>query len=343
MTESTMTEDLNRDDRAVLTALARVMASGTGTPVPRAASDAGESLVREYLETLGLLPYGLEPEAPGPAVKERILAQIGDQPTAESPHRSFDEVTFAGTAADPVDVTLQRPAGPPAPTLAASSPTAGPRELGTSEPEWPEPVAANAAGTLPFPQQRQPPTAAPERRSRWVGALAAALVLCIAGLAYLTGKVNEQSRTIARLGDELHRIPVADFTSLHADYKALEHRFDMVTTVARKAYHLQGVERVGDRPVDGVVYVCGNHQRWYLNVQGLDAPPAGQEYRLWFLTGDGMLSGGVVRIEDGAQAELEAATMPDGTHGFAITLEEAGNDRSPDGIMVLLGEESVSL
>jgi Anti-sigma-K factor rskA, C-terminal len=332
MTESTMTEDLDRDDRAVLTAMARLLASGAGVPVPRAAAEADETLIREYLEALGLLPYGLEPESPSPAIKERILARIAERPLAGAGVRDFDEVTFAGFAADPLDVTLH----------GRGETAAGPRELG--EPEWPPSVAAPPAGTIPFPRQRKTASAAPPRRSRWNAALAAALVLCVAGLAYLADKVTEQNRTIARLTTELEGIPIADFATLYADLKAMEHRFDMVTTVAREAYHLQGVERVSDRPVEGVVYVCGNHQRWYLNVQGLESPPAGQEYRLWFLTGDGMIDGGAVHVEDGARAELEATTMPKGTQGFAVTLEDMGSDhRSPGGVMVLLGEESVSL
>ena len=152
MTESTMTEDLDREDRAVLTALARLMASGTGVPVPRAATEADENLVREYLETLGLLPYGLEPEAPSPAVKERILTRIDAEATATPPQRSFEEVTFAGVVGAPVDVTLQRQLGSSESTSAGSEVS---RPPATREPDWPEPVSASAPpGTIPFPQKR---------------------------------------------------------------------------------------------------------------------------------------------------------------------------------------------
>ncbi len=341
MTESTMTEDLDREDRAVLTALARLIASGTGVPVPRAATEADEGLVREYLEALGLLPYGLEPEAPSPAVKERILARVEAEAATAPPQRSFEEVTFAGAAGAPVDVTLQREAGPPEPASTDSTTSQPPA---SQEPDWPEPVTASAPpGTIPFPNQEQP--AAPRRGGGlWTGLMAAALMVCIAGLGYLTGKVQEQNRTIARLSTELAGIPVGDLTSLNNQLQAVQSRMDMVTTIARSAYHLDGVEHVGNQPVDGIVYVCGKHQRWYLNVQGLEQPPAGQEYRLWFVTGDGMVSGGVVQVDDGAKAEKEDQSMPDGTHGFAITLEDVGSDpESPSGMMVLLGEESVSL
>jgi hypothetical protein len=272
------------------------------------------------------LPYGLDPEPPSPAVKERILTYVAEEERPEaasrrpaSLHRAFDEITFAGPASDPVDVTLQRQSGsPPA--------AAGPR-----------------AGALPFPKRRSSGEI-PERRRRWSGLLAAALVMCLAGLAYLADKVAEQNRTIARLSAELEGIPVADFASLLADLNDIERRFDMVTTVAREAYHLRRVEHFRDRPIEGMVYVCGNRQRWYLNVQGLEAPPAGQEYRLWFVTGNGMVDGGVLSVEDGARAELEATSMPDGTHGFAVSLEDTGSDHQrPSGLMVLLGEESVSL
>jgi anti-sigma-K factor RskA len=43
-----------------------------------------ETLIRLYTETLGLLPYELEPLAPPPALKERLLERLGGRPTVEA-------------------------------------------------------------------------------------------------------------------------------------------------------------------------------------------------------------------------------------------------------------------
>jgi len=60
-------------------------------PAPAGGTEADETLRRLYAETLGLLPYALEPVAPRPAVKEKVLAALpgtapaGRPPAAESP------------------------------------------------------------------------------------------------------------------------------------------------------------------------------------------------------------------------------------------------------------------
>ena len=41
------------------------------------------------------------------------------------------------------------------------------------------------------------------------------------------------------------------------------------------------------RRPEGIVYVCGAHQQWYLSLRGLDPPAEGGEYHLWFMTEDG--------------------------------------------------------
>ena len=382
-----MNEESSRDDRAALMAVARLMASGRDVPVPASATDADEDLVREYLEVLGLLPYGLEPEAPRPETKARILTQIGEYQAAHEaapspavlPERSFDEVTLAQateapavSSSDPIDVTLQQPVTTRVPATPPGMPQS---QIDSIEPSWPEPVAdatgveaaratptpTTAAPTAPTPTAPTPSaaeattaqqvvqfpaaTVQPPPRAWWSGALAASLVFCVAGLAYLTGKVNEQNRTIARLTTELQLLPVDDLTSMNEQLVTMRRRFHMVTSIARQAYHLEEVENPGNlpQPAEGVVYVCGKHQRWYLNVQGLDTPPDGKEYRMWFVTGGGMIDGGVVNVEEDASSEMEAMAMPNDTQGFAVTLEETGHDDDPEGIMVLLGEAPVKL
>ena len=406
MTDEKTSEQLNPDDYAILLALAQVTAGGIEVPLP---ATADRARVREYVETLGLLPYKLEPAVPGPEVKARLLAEVGDRGAAGTPpaKRSFDEITFAGVAGtDPFDMTFRRPAEPAAvepppvesPATEAVEPTAGEpvsadpfrpesettelraaepaAEPAIAEPAWQRPEAESAGPAAVEPVRQEPeadsaglaappfspaalnagagavpsnvvpiPQAARPATSWWAPALAAMLAFCIVALAYLAGKVREQSQTISQLDGQLQGLPIENLSSFHDEFTRMKQRFYMVTAVARRAYRMKPVQSPGPNvQTAGMVYVCGNHQRWYLNVQGLESPPEGEEYHLWFVTDRGMVDAGVVEVRADASSEMEDQTMPEGTHGFAITRERAGaRPDQPSGMMVLLAEESVSL
>ncbi len=439
MSDKRMTESLNPDDHAILLALAQVTAGGIEVPLP---ATADRARVREYVELLGLLPYGLEPATPSAEVKARILAAVGGRPNAAAtpaearpaeatpaeaaPQRNFDEVTFAGAIdSDPLDMTFRRVAPVSVATAgtepgwqelpAAATPTAADPEPELPELEsadadaviakfdWsepPQPAAPEPVATAPEPawQEPEPPQpAAPEpvaepawqepeplplaarepapmesasaesepqeplpsnvvpiatatRPARgfgswWTPALAAMLALCMVGLAYLAGKVNEQNATITRLNSELQGLPIEDLSSFYDEFSHMKRRFHMVTAVARHAYPMKTVQPLAPgAQTDGVVYVCGNHQRWYLNLQGLEPAPSGEEYSLWFVTDKGMIHGGVIEVGADASSEMEAQTLPQGTRGFAVTREQAGAPHEePAGTMVLLAEDSIPL
>lgn len=307
MSEYPTTEEMSREDRAIFAALERTAAGGQDTLAgPRQAgprqAGADDKLVREYLEVLGLLPYGLDPVAPAAGTKARLLAEIDGATPAEPPRQ-------------------------PAPA------TAGERTVA-------EPVPSNVVPMVRPSRVLPAPSFNP-----WIAALAATLAFCLVGLGYFAGRLKEQNLMLARLGAEMRVQPGTELVALQEELSTMKRRFHMVASIARKAYHMEGVERVGNQqmPAEGVVYVCGNHQRWYLNLQGLEPPPAGKEYNLWFLTEDGMVNGGVVDVRPDASSEKDAQSMPMGTHGFAITLEVAGPHDEPEGLMVLLGKEAVSL
>ncbi len=219
-------------------------------------------------------------------------------------------------------------------------------------------IATRGAGAavvpFPGPAERAPTErAAPPAYRRSFGGLqyaaAAMLTVSLLGLGYLFGKTQEQSATIARLEGDLRasrtQAELAKFSG--AELEDLERRFKMVTEIARSAYPMHRVRddgnaAGGEELVSGTVFVCGQHQRWYLNVRGLEPPPPEHEYHLWFVTDDGMIDGGAVELE-GDTAELDAPQMPSGTHGFALSLETAGSHAKPEGDLVLIAENSVAL
>ncbi len=192
------------------------------------------------------------------------------------------------------------------------------------------------------PEETEAPPATPfERparapRSAWSFSQAAALAAGLVGLGFLSALAWQQNRQIAQLSNQ-----AAASAQAREEMRTLRDRLDMVTNVARKAYPLRTVSNTGspEQPA-GIVYVCGMHQQWYLSLRGLEPPAGGGEYHLWFMTEDGKVDGGALEVRSDTSSEMEALTMPDGTHGFLVTLEKPDE---PEGLEILLGENAINL
>ncbi len=209
--------------------------------------------------------------------------------------------------------------------------------------------AAGASPVVPF----EPHAAReiPSRRPVWRFAQAAVLVAGLLSLGYLTATVRQQSQQIALLNSQQGSSTLGQDEVLRVrnEMRTLRNRLDMVTTVARKAYHLRTVSTArpggttGHDPVqqaEGIVYVCGAHQQWYLSLRGLEPPVEGGEYHVWFMTEQGKVDGGSLDVRPAAPAARAAQTMPNGTHGFLVTLEQPD---APEGLEILLGESAINL
>ncbi len=195
-----------------------------------------------------------------------------------------------------------------------------------------------APSVVRFPRRRQSP--APARRARgWrVTALAAAFAVSLVGAGYLLTRTESQQSTIDRLTSDLEAAETREM-ALERDVD----QFEMITRVARHIYPMRPAAAVARQTMTGNVFVCGQHQQWYLNVQGLSEPPADHEYLLWFITEGGMVPGGTVTLQAG-EAELSAPSMPVDTRGFAVTLERRDTRHDePRGDVLLLGEQALTL
>lgn len=188
----------------------------------------------------------------------------------------------------------------------------------------------HAASAEPVPQTPAPvlvPASHPAGRG--LLALAASLALCLVGLGYLLAQTRFQQTTIAEL------------RSAQASSLEVRHHYDMVRRTARQYYPLYPVSlSPREEPFYGRVWVCGMHQQWLLNIEGLKPAPRGHEYHFWFETEDGKVDGGVVEVTDG-EAQLSASSMPLGTKGFSVTLEAVGSHaRKPEGRVLLVAQEA---
>lgn len=204
-----------------------------------------------------------------------------------------------------------------------------------------EAPARSEPNVVRFPNRSEPAAGAapasrtaPAGRSTW--AMAAVLAVCLVGVGYLWATVRFQSSAIARLESDLTAAQAvnAEMTRIHDQYA-------MINRVARLYYPLRPMSAsLSQDPVIGRVWVCGQHQQWLLNVEGLKPAPPGYEYRFWFETADGKVAAGSVKVVDG-EARLSAPSMPVGTRGFSVTLERKDSEAErPQGEVLLSGEQA---
>lgn len=294
-------------------------------PQDSVVADSGDADIRDHLEVLALLAYELEPETPRPQVKQDLMARIKGQDGSQT------NVTQMPSRS-PVDRTLQHAVGQAAEV----------KDFRTHD--------QTDAGekTLVGYASEVTPLQAAERRPTPVlaWALAAGLAFCLVGLGYLYGQVNAKNAVIALQQERLEnaRDLENELERTRDDLVRMQDSLAMVATVAQTAYPLRPVSAVDGtrRAPNGKVFVCGQHQRWYLSLNDLEPAPEGQEYHLWFMTREGMVDAGKFDVENGI-ATMRDLNMPDGTQGFEITLEPTGGGELPSGEIVMIGDSPVQL
>ncbi len=201
----------------------------------------------------------------------------------------------------------------------------------------------------------------PRALGRWIPALAAGLALCLTGIVLLlVMEMRGQQRTIDALVVKLEgRLDQQiEVERLHNQLMEFQQRFDMITTVAAGLYPLHPPQAATTTAVAaaaasmmdptaprGVMYVCSNHQQWYLHLQNLKPSREGQNYVLWFLTDKGPVEMDTFRIEDyGQTMQFRRTSMPAGTHGVMLSLQSLEQPpERPTGAVVLQGERSIRL
>jgi len=325
------------EDRTILSAL-DAPDGGIGvsahTGLPKTARDeTAETLARLYTEVLGLLPLELEPRAPRPELKERLMASLAAVATP--------------AVADEVQA--------PAPALPAAEPPVASREVAT------EPAAPPAAPPEPRPSQevRIPhpatlPAPPPPPPRRWPLALAAALALIFAGLSGVLGYlVSEQRVRMNQLEADLDKARDAETRArraeaqadrAHADMLKMRESLSLVTTPSVLVMPLRPQGDSAPQPdAKGVLFVAADHQHWHLALHQLRPAEPGRQYQLWFATDDGRtVSGGTFTVR-GPTVTMSSPTMPTGTVAASITVEPAGGSISPTGPEVLKTNEAFQL
>lgn len=290
-----MNEDISSEDRTILAAL-EALERGSGEPLAASGEGEAETLARLYTEVLGLVPYELEPAAPRPEARARLLAAVRGEEADE---------TRPGDATQEVEPrpAPQRPAPVPRPATSREMPAA--------------PRVAPRAGMVP------------RRRSRWPMALAAALILALAGLSgWLYLRQVRMEETIAHLEGEVAGARLEGeraVAGMRTEMERMRERFTLVTTPAVTASPLRPADE--QMPARGILYVAADHQHWYLAVHDLPPAEPGRDYQLWWVTDAGNVPAMTFEARTGEKVELASEEMPAGTRDVMITLEPEGGTR----------------
>jgi hypothetical protein len=290
-----------------------------GDPLaPRPGAELSEdeaTLERLYTELLGLIPQAIEPVTPSAQARAQLLAAIAAPAAAEG--------------AQPA-AAVREPWPSMAELRARSASASGP--AGASESR--------------FGRSQPPATRGATHRLPW--AVAALLAMALAGtFLWFNGRLQETQLRAERLQSEVEHISEVrgSLDDAQARLASLADKFSLVTA--------QGVEICPIRPpraaqaaaadssAHGVMYMRQGH--WYLKIEGLEAPPTGQVYQLWFVTDVGAFDGGTFETTAGSGVELGSPTMPTGTTAVRVTLEPADGAEQPTGPTVLFGDQKMTL
>jgi HAMP domain-containing protein len=339
-----VSEELTSEDRALLAALAALQpetgaaappaspaaapsgagpAQEPGQPAPPGDGAEAETLTRLYHEVLGLMPFALAPSAPPPEVKRRLLARLAEP-----------------------DLAGRESAAAAAPAVSQAAPVT---------PEAGEPAAAPAPGSAQAPQDRFAPASRSRSASvsgrsgapRWLSALAAALILALLGACgWLLGDLRERRDAIVRLAAQRdaalrHAGEVeARLGRLTTQVSSMRDSFSVMTSPAVEVCNLRAAtpEQADAR---GMLFVAADHQHWAMSLRGLRPPAGGKVYQLWFVAGQGPVSGGTFAVRPGAPVELGSDRMPAGTKAVRITLESSPGSPAPSGPDVLRNADTL--
>lgn len=306
-----MTSPIDPEEAAALAILDRLGRAGgpDETAVPETEDVAVEGVLRRlHEESLALLAFGLEPQAPPAGQRERLLAAaVGDE--------TQDVTALVAGPSEPA----KAPAGEP----------------------------AAAPSVVPFDPLRAVAAAIPEparRASRpWALALAAAFALVAVGLglwgSYLLSELRADRVRLAWAEGEWRSSAVR----LEGELAELRQRFGRVTA-ASVVYPLHCP--TGRGPAAGArayLWAPPGREGWEFAVHGLDPEPPGREYQVWFLVGDEPRSGGCFRVRDGEAVFRLPERMPEGVTGVAVSIEPAGGSRRPTGDPILVADRAVRL
>lgn len=186
---------------------------------------------------------------------------------------------------------------------------------------------------------------------RWLKWAAAAMLFGIVALGsvstFLYRQVETMNQRLASLALEMEEAASSRELNLATTRSLLADTKQNLTLVTSSSTEICPLRAPGGSVVPtarGILYVAPDHQHWYLRVQGLKQSE-GQQYRLWFLVGEGLspVDGGSLDLQAGREATIGSATMPEDTKAVKITLEDRNSYGDPDSPTVVYGDDMLRI
>ena len=159
----------------------------------------------------------------------------------------------------------------------------------------------------------------------WLWSLAM-VSLVMAGLAY-TSYRNQQNAQGERnqLENEL-QVLEEDCNQKDEEIASLVNIIDILSDPDTRAARMEGTELAPQAIAQ--VFVNDNTRQVYLDIGNLPTPPADKSYQLWGLVNGNPVDMGVFEINP--EGGLQAVPFVEGAQTYAVTLEDAGGQPTPD-------------
>jgi len=227
--------------------------------------------------------------------------------------------------------------------LGGASATPRPAPAITPKPSAPAPEPARI-GEARVAQRETTPRWAPRL------AIAAAVVLALYGAA-VTSRLKDLQQAYSERGDKLTYLQ-SRFTTLEQQAQDASSKIDSLSKVLNERIQLEQVLDAPDLQVTRLAPIGPNHGAHavivlsrasgttVLRANGLNAPPAGKIYELWWITRKkGPVEAATFTAESGKEVLTKVNPPPAGdlVLASAVTLEPAGGVPKPTGVMYLKG------
>jgi Anti-sigma-K factor rskA/Putative zinc-finger len=236
--------------------------------------------------------------------------------------------------------------------LAVDAPTSADRITRKLEARFAAParVASPAVNDRPASRSAEPSNRAGTRSIAMRLSIAAAVVLAVYG-AVVTSRLSSLQSAYDARANQLAYLQTR-FTTLEHEAQAAEQKIDALSKVLSERIRLEDVLDAPDLEVTrlaplppapgahAVVITSKSSGTAVLRASGLDAPPAGKTYQLWWITKQkGPVPAGTFTAESGNEviAKVDPPPAGDRVTLTAVTLEPTGGVPKPTGAMYLKG------
>ena len=180
------------------------------------------------------------------------------------------------------------------------------------------------------PATSAPAAAPPAPATRGSGAftwiLLIALALAAAGLIYLYLQSQDRASEMEGLSQRYNALEASCQQQATA-YEADQQQLALLTDIDTRGVVLSGTDNAPESRAR--VFYNSDRQSVLFTASNLPAPPAGRQYQLWAINGDGPQDLGVLDLDLTSEELLEVPFVA-GAAAFAITLEEEGGRPTPD-------------